>query len=126
MEALFKFLARWPLSSLHGLGAALGWLTYALSPTYRRRFIANSRLAGFSTAQVRGAIAHAGRMACELPRLWLGAPVPVQWEGAELIDAAHAAGKGIIFLTPHLGCFEITAQAYAQRYSGTEIGRAHV
>jgi Kdo2-lipid IVA lauroyltransferase/acyltransferase len=118
MEALFKLLARWPLSSLHSLGAALGWLTYALSPTYRRRFIANSHLAGFSRAQVRGGIAHAGRMACELPRLWLGAPVPVQWQGAELIDAAHAAGKGIIFLTPHLGCFEITAQAYAQRYGG--------
>jgi KDO2-lipid IV(A) lauroyltransferase len=37
----------------------------------------------------------------------------VQWEGAELIEAARATGRGIVFLTPHLGCFEITAQAYA-------------
>ena len=37
-----------------------------------------------------------------------------------LIEAAHAAGKGILFLTPHLGCFEATAQAYASRY-----GQAH-
>jgi KDO2-lipid IV(A) lauroyltransferase len=119
MEVIFKFLARWPLPLLHGLGSALGWLAYAFSPTYRRRFNANSKLAGYSWQQVRGAIAHAGRMVCELPRLWLGAPVPVQWDGAELLDAAHAAGKGIIFLTPHLGCFEITAQAYAQRYSSS-------
>jgi KDO2-lipid IV(A) lauroyltransferase len=37
--------------------------------------------------------------------------------GTEYIDAAHAAGKGVIFLTPHLGCFEITPQAYAARYA---------
>ena len=26
------------------------------------------------------------------------------------VEAAQQAGKGIVFLTPHLGCFEITAQ----------------
>jgi Kdo2-lipid IVA lauroyltransferase/acyltransferase len=116
MEALFKLLARWPLPLLHGLGAALGWLAYAFSPTYRSRFKANSRLAGYTAAQVRGAIGHAGRMASELPRLWLGAPVPVEWEGAEWVEAAHQAGRGLIVLTPHLGCFEVMGQAYAQRY----------
>jgi KDO2-lipid IV(A) lauroyltransferase len=55
-------------------------------------------------------------MVTELPRLWWGAPVPIQWDGMALIDDAHASGNGIVFLTPHLGCFEVTAQAYAQRY----------
>jgi Kdo2-lipid IVA lauroyltransferase/acyltransferase len=117
MEALFRLLSRWPLPLLHGLGAALGWLAYTLSPTYRRRFVTNSHLAGYADSQVRSAIAHAGRMVAELPRLWWGAPVGIQWNGAELIDAAHSSGKGIVFLTPHLGCFEVTAQAYAQRYA---------
>jgi len=27
-----------------------------------------------------------------------------------------ALGRGVVFLTPHLGCFEIAAQAYARRY----------
>ena len=117
MESLFKLLASLPLSVLHGLGSAFGWLAYMLSPTYRRRFAANSHLAGYAPSQVRAAIAHAGRMVAELPRLWWGAPVPIQWDGAELIDDAHASGKGIVFLTPHLGCFEVTAQAYAQRYA---------
>ncbi len=117
MEAVFKLLARLPLPLLHGLGEVLGWLAYALSPTYRRRFATNSHLAGYAPSQVRAAIAHAGRMVAELPRLWWGAPVSIQWDGAELMDDAHASGKGIVFLTPHLGCFEVTAQAYAARYA---------
>jgi Kdo2-lipid IVA lauroyltransferase/acyltransferase len=119
MEALFKLLARWPLSWLHALGAGLGWMGYAFSSTYRHRFQAHSRLAGYSNSQVSGAVAHAGRMVAELPRLWLGRPVPINWEGVELIDEAHLQGRGIIFLTPHLGCFEITAQAYALRYASS-------
>jgi Kdo2-lipid IVA lauroyltransferase/acyltransferase len=95
----------------------MGWLAYAFSATYRHRFVANSRIAGYAPNQVRPAIAHAGRMVAELPRLWWGAPVPIQWDGVELIDAAHTQDRGIIFLTPHLGCFEVTAQAYAQRYA---------
>ena len=116
MFALARFLSRWPLALLHGLGAALGWLTWLASPTYRRRFAANAALAGYRFARVRPAVAHAGRMVTEMPRLWFGPPVPVQWDGAGLIDAAYAAGKGIVFFTPHLGCFEVTAQAVAERY----------
>ena len=117
MGFLFTLLARWPLPVLHAVGSALGWLVYALSPKYRQRFRANSQLAGYSKPQLHGAVAHAGRMALELPRLWLGNPVAIQWDGFELIDAAHAAERGVIFLTPHLGCFEVTAQAYALRYA---------
>ncbi len=36
----------------------------------------------------------------------------------ELIDAALARRHGLLFLTPHLGCFEVTAQAFAERYAG--------
>ena len=117
MTALFRFFSRWPLWLLHPLGAVLGWVVFALSPTYRRRFLANSALAGYSFSQVRAAVAHAGRMAAELPRLWMGRPTPLQWEGSSCVDSAYARGRGIVFLTPHLGCFEVTAQGVAQRYS---------
>ena len=106
MLTLFRLLSRWPLWLLHLLGAALGWMVFALSPTYRRRFVANAAQAGYSFAQVRAAVAHAGRMSAELPRLWMGAPTPLQWEGSDCVDAAYARGQGVIFLTPHLGCFE--------------------
>ncbi len=32
-----------------------------------------------------------------------------------LVEGARARGNGIIFLTPHLGCFEIAALYGAQR-----------
>jgi Kdo2-lipid IVA lauroyltransferase/acyltransferase len=117
MIFLFRWCAKCPLFLLHTVGAMMGWLAYGFSPTYRHRFQKNAQLAGYTPAQVRQAIAHAGRMVGELPRLWLGKPVPIEWDGAEHIDAAHEAGQGIVFLTPHLGCFEVTAQAYAMRYA---------
>lgn len=118
MLALFRWVSRWPLGLLHALGAAVGWLTWALSPTYRRRIRENSAQAGYRFAQVRGCIAHAGRMAFEMPRLWFGAPVPIEWaDGKALLEASYAKGKGIVFLTPHLGCFEITAQIVSQHFS---------
>ncbi|MCL1960636.1 MAG: lysophospholipid acyltransferase family protein [Desulfovibrionaceae bacterium] len=116
MFVLYRFLSVWPLALLHGVGAALGWLTWLASPTYRRRFAGNAALAGYGFGQVRPAVAHAGRMVMEMPRLWFGPPVPVRWDGADLVDAAYAAGKGVVFFTPHLGCFEITAQDVAGHY----------
>lgn len=116
MLVLFRLAARLPLRLLHALGAVLGWLTWLASPTYRRRLRENAAQAGYSWAQVRPSVGHAGRMVAETPRLWFGAPVPVRWQGREHIEAAHAAGRGIVFLTPHLGCFEVTAQAYGALY----------
>lgn len=121
IKAMLLFLARalslCPLWLLHALGWAGGWLVWVLDAAYRQRFAANAAQAGYRLGAVRAAVGAAGKLAAELPRLWLGQPVPVEFFGTEYIDAAHAAGKGLIFLTPHLGCFEITPQAYAARYA---------
>ena len=124
MTALLAWLSRRPLWFLHAIGAGLGWLTWALSPTYRRRIAANVALAHVPASAARQAIAEAGRLALEMPYLWLRPPQaplvpPVQMEGAALIDAALERGRGIVFLTPHLGSFEVTAQAYAERYAAS-------
>ena len=63
------------------LGVVLGWASFLLSPSYRRRLLANAAQAGYRFAQVQGAVAHAGRMVAELPRLWLGAPPPYRLVG---------------------------------------------
>lgn len=61
------------------------------------------------------AIAQAGCQSLELPKIW-GRPLDevsarvVKVTGWELVEAATREGKGILYLTPHLGCFEITAQ----------------
>ncbi len=121
MAWLLHCLSRSPLWLAHGLGAALGWLTYAFSPMYRRRFNANAAQAGVTPEQRRAAVASAGRLLMELPHLWMRRPPHhlvqhVRWRGADCIEAAYAKGRGIVFLTPHLGCFEITAQAVAHRF----------
>lgn len=116
MLSLFRLVSGWPLALLHAVGSALGWLSWLLSPTYRRRFAENARLAGYSVGEVRAAVGHAGRMVAETPRLWFGPPVAMQWTGTDVVDAAYAARRGIVFLTPHMGCFEITAQGLAERY----------
>ena len=99
------------------MGAAMGWVAFVASPTYRRRFLANSALAGYSFGAVRAAVAHAGRMVAELPRLWMGATMPCALTGEACVEQAYAAGRGIVFLTPHQGCFELSAQAAARRWS---------
>jgi KDO2-lipid IV(A) lauroyltransferase len=121
MIVLFRLLSRLPLAWLHTLGAVLGWLAWLLSPTYRRHMHENMALAlGEATARrVRpAAIAEAGKAMLELPKIWLHpltetAARVVKVSGWPLVEAAWRAGKGIVFLTPHLGCFEITAQYYS-------------
>lgn len=116
MISFFKILSALPLWVLHAVGWALGWLVFAVSGEYRTRFLANARQAGVKSRQWRAAVGESGKMTAEMPRLWLGLPAPAQIEGGEHVQAALALGKGVLFLTPHLGCFEITAQAYARQF----------
>ncbi|MGA0610450.1 lysophospholipid acyltransferase family protein [Caldimonas sp. KR1-144] len=121
ITGLMKALARWPLPLLHAVGAPLGWLVFAASPSYRRRFRANAEQAGVAWPRARHAVAAGGRLMAELPPLWVpgasaGVLARTRWEDGGLVEAALAAGRGIVFLTPHLGCFEVTAQSFAQNF----------
>jgi len=124
---LFRFLALLPLPVLHNLGALLGWAAYGLSPRYRRHLRENIALAGCAPAR-GAAVGEAGKTILELPKLWLrpqGEVVArvVKVSGWELVEQAWTAGRGILFLTPHLGCFEITAQYYAKHRPITVLYR---
>lgn len=116
VQFLFRTLSVLPLAVLHALGWGLGWLSFLGSGRYRSRLLAHAQQAGVSTGTALASVGEAGKLVAELPRLWLGRPVAVDWDGADCIEAAQAQGRGVLFLTPHLGCFEITAQAYAQRF----------
>ena len=115
---LFRFLSIFPLPVLHALGQALGWLVYGLSPSYRRRMRDNMARAGYS-GHLSAAIGEAGKSMLELPFIWCAAPQRVSrkatLENWELVQSTLDAGHGIVFLTPHLGCFEIVAQEIALR-----------
>ena len=118
---LARLLATLPLSVLHRLGALVGRAAYLVSPRHRHFLSTNLRAGGFAEpALLRQAIAEAGKGLLELPAIWLRphdvvAGLVVQVTGWELVEAALERRRGILFLTPHLGCFEITAQYYAFR-----------
>ena len=119
MSTLFRLLSHLPLAVLHNLGALLGTLVYWASPTYRRHLRENTALAGPWAVAVRAQAAReAGKGLLELPWVWLRPQEElvaqvVKVSGWQHIEAAWAADQGILFITPHLGCFEIIAQYYA-------------
>ena len=123
---LFQVLSVLPLPLLHAIGVVAGWVVYAASPTYRRRMRDNVQRDGYLHL-LPAAIAEAGKGVLELPFIWCARPQRVlgsatlhDWEVAQ---QALDSGKGAIFLTPHLGCFEIIAQAIASRTPLTALYR---
>src|SRR3546814_14494418 len=65
-------------------------------------------------------------MVMELPKVWLRNEQSLKKiisDDDVLVDAAVAEGRGILYLTPHLGCFEITARYLARRGPITVVFR---
>lgn len=123
---LFRILSFFPLSVLHALGAALGWIVYLVSPSYRRRLRGNLEQAGYG-AHLHAAIAESGKAIVELPFVWCARQERVTrcvtMENWELVQRQLDSGRGIVFLTPHLGCFELTAQQVSLRVELTVMYR---
>ncbi len=128
---LMRLAAALPLLFMSAVGGAVGWLMYLASPRYRAHLNGNLAAAGYGADKaVRAdAIASAGRLLTELPALWLRphekvASLVREVTGWELVSDAQAAGRGIVFLTPHLGCFEVSAQYGAFHFPMTIMYRA--
>ena len=132
LARVLRLLARLPLKWLHLAGSALGWLTYWASPTYRARLRENLYASGVCTASecnrlLRKAVAETGKGATELIAIWFGADDVVsrlvRCDTWQVVVEAQRGGRGIIFLTPHLGCFEVSALYGAQRFPITVLYR---
>ncbi len=120
----FRMLSLLPLRVLHGLGALLGRMTYVFSPGYAARMRENLQQAGFRLDDEQGkkllaeSISEAGKGIMELPWIW-GRPYEkvlgkvLECRGREHFDAVRKGGS-VIYLTPHLGCFELAGLYCAQ------------
>jgi len=116
----FHLMSLMPLRWLHGLGALLGRAIFKLSKQYALLTEENLRQSHLANDEedyeilLRQTNEEAGKGIMELPWVW-GRPFKevcskVQsCEGWDLVESAHARGKGVIFLTPHWGCFEMTS-----------------
>lgn len=133
LVSVLRLLARLPLGWLHGAGAILGWLVFWLSPTYAARLKENLYASGICgdpaacRTLLRQAIAESGKGVTELIVVWYGADEKVsqlvECDTWSVVEQAQRAGHGIIFLTPHIGCFEISALYGAQRLPITVMYR---
>lgn len=126
IASLFRLLSYFPLPILHVIGICIGWLVYLVSPSYRKRLSENLARAGYRKHLIR-AVNEAGKGIFELPFIWCASPERVlraaRIDNWELAQAALDGKTGVVFLTPHLGCFEITAQVIAQQTSLTALYR---
>jgi len=130
MMFLLKLLARLPLPLLHGIGIALGWLFYWAPGRYSARlrnnvFDSGLRAPGRDRNRLlRQSIGESGKALIELLPVWLNADKKVLKlvqgsSGWAHIDAARAAGKGVILIAPHIGCFEIIGQHFGAQHPFT-------
>ncbi|NNM78992.1 MAG: lysophospholipid acyltransferase family protein [Gallionella sp.] len=134
-RTLFRLLSLLPLAALHGLGALLGRATYWLSKHYARRTEENLRRSNLAKdeaayqALLAQTIAEAGKSIVELPWVWcrpldhVCAKVQTV-QGWEYVEAAQAARRGMIFLTPHWGCFEVVGLYLGKNFPLTNLYRA--
>ena len=131
MQRFFALLARLPLGFLQSLGTLFGSLTFRLSRETREQAEANLRQAGlFDERLYRSVGRNAGRQAMESLWVWYRKPeevmtqVRVDPECECLIRTAVESGRPIVFMTPHVGCFEVLPVWFAHtfyRESGRNI-----
>lgn len=115
MDVLLKLVSLLPLSVLHRLGAFLGVCAFWFGPTYRRKLRTNLRQAGLDEDRVMPvAVRHAGMQAVEMAWVWkrsnadVMAHIAEDESAAKIVAEAVAEGKSLIFMTPHVGCYEVS------------------
>ncbi|MCF7529820.1 lysophospholipid acyltransferase family protein [Neisseria lisongii] len=119
---LFRLTAALPLPLLHRLGNLLGGLAYYLLPADRRRVRANLTQAGLPNhaAAVKTVFRETAKGGLELPVAFFRRPEEIETlfrhvHGWEYVEAALAAGNGLLFITPHLGSYDLAGRYISQR-----------
>ena len=134
LASILKLLAKLPLCVVHLLGSALGWASYLSAKKYANLIHQNLKLSGLAKDKVsfqktlHRNISETGKAFLETFAIWFKDYSKLKnWyqgcTGWEHVEAALAKDKGIIFLTPHLGCFEITSLYYGQFHPITVLFR---
>ena len=135
MTLLFRLLACLPLRANHALGALMGRMVWFLAPRYRHRVLDNLRNSGIAADRAavmrlaRANAAEIGKGATELAWALFRANdatalvrTRVGWDAVERLRAAK---KPILFITPHLGSYDIAGRYLWQHLPILAMYRPH-
>ncbi|MEQ1766112.1 MAG: lysophospholipid acyltransferase family protein [Methylotenera sp.] len=134
LSLLFKPLALLSLANIHRLGAILGYAMYLFMPQAKKRIRENlTQCKLFNDESTIKQISKLnvienGKSIIESLAIWQKQDKEtLAWvkpsKNYHLIEEAIAKQKGIIFLTPHMGCFEITSIFYGAQHPITVLFR---
>lgn len=114
MDWLLKLCAQLPLRVLQVLGAGMGGLILRMSSSVRERTQQNLKQAGYTSAHLYEQVGrNAGRQALESLWVWyrpsdtVMSKLTVSPEAEALIREAMLGKRPVVFMTPHVGCFEV-------------------
>jgi KDO2-lipid IV(A) lauroyltransferase len=133
---VIALVARLPYAWLRRLGRALGWLAARLLGERRRVAARNLELCFPQLDDVARAtlleenLRDSGMMLVEFALAWMGTSraigrIPLTIEGLEHLEAARAAGHGVLLVGAHFSHLELCARLVSQRIAIAGMYREH-
>ena len=110
-----------PLPVLHAMGAVLGVVVFLVAPRYRRRLSENLKQSLLTQSHwhyiclLLCNAMESGKGVVELLAAWSRPPEAIaslvrQVYGWEVVESARQDGSGLLFVTPHLGSYDIAGR----------------
>lgn len=134
IRILLRTLTALPFRAAQGLGALIGWLHWVLPNGLKRSSRENidlcysDRCEAWRRRLLRESLVETGRTLAE--SVWIlgrpasdSLPLVRETHGLECLDEACRAGRGIVFATPHLGAWELSAVVASRRIPMTVLFR---
>ncbi len=123
MKCLIYLISRLPLNFLRLVGRWVGALIYRFDQRYQAEINRNLTRAGlYSETMARAVAREQGAQAIEAPWVWgrsrkeVLSKCRIDDASVAVLNEALTSGRAIVFLTPHLGCYEVGPMMVAERW----------
>jgi len=134
VKLLFRLFSTLPLPAAHALGAALGWIFFAIPNKRRRTAEINLALcfpemdASARRRLLRRNLIELGKSFAEIGVLWTRGATTLRRlirrvSGEDEVKRAMARGKGLILALPHLGAWEMIGMWGSMNFPMTSLYR---